>query len=329
MGLLDNKEESSSGFKFGISEPWLAAAIGLLDAGEQGKSTSSALTRGLLGYATGKHSVNSRKAAKEDRELERQIKQAQLDKLNSPSGRGMYKGADGFNYWLDNPTERVNPNIQTQPNSRKMFTDGSGRKRWKDTLEYVLPDLQMQEGGKFKDTKEMLAAKQATRSAFDKSTAIDGKVLDRYQYAVDLIGKGKSIENFTGADDTLLMKAFANMILPTESVMGDDLAVIAQQEGLPSLWHQYAAQFKGNGQLGVDARRSIYTTMAAMANTAIGKYRDQERRFQFDIDQGGFNPESIFRQSLPSIYEPPILPTKQPEAGSPEAAKKISDEWGY
>lgn len=30
------------------------------------------------------------------------------------AGRKMYKGADGFNYWQDNPTERVNPGIVAQ-----------------------------------------------------------------------------------------------------------------------------------------------------------------------------------------------------------------------
>lgn len=30
---------------------------------------------------------------------------------NSNNRREMYKGADGYNYWVDNPTERVNPNI--------------------------------------------------------------------------------------------------------------------------------------------------------------------------------------------------------------------------
>lgn len=29
--------------------------------------------------------------------------------------RKMYKGADGYNYWQDNPTERVNPNVEKPP----------------------------------------------------------------------------------------------------------------------------------------------------------------------------------------------------------------------
>lgn len=271
-GLLNNPASMSM----------LLGGLGLLTAKKRSQADKwkEFAAQGLLSNAQ-----TLQKQRREDDLLARDqpLKDAQLEWYKAktqgllnpePKQQRIIKGADGFNYFED------------------------GRR--------VLPDVVSNQGalGNFKDTKEMLSSKQATRSAFDKATQITNKVLDRYQYAANLTKGKSSLDDFTGADDTVLMKAFANMVLPTESVMGDDLNVIARQEGLPSLWHQYAAQIEGEGQLGVDARRNIYATMANMVETARNSYDEEKRRFSFDVEQGGFDPASIFRQSYPELYKP-------------------------
>lgn len=176
----------------------------------------------------------------------------------------------------------------------------------------------------FKDLNENLKAMQATRKAADTSMAPSNESLRKYAQATDMVRKKNGFDKLSGADDTVLMKGFASMILPGEAVMSDDINIIAQQDGVPGWFKSYAAQLKGSGQLSAEQRADIYQTMTTLAERANAENQQYRKQFAIDKKLGDFPEGSIFREEIG--FNPFVPPKTDPTQKTPTATKIIGDK---
>jgi hypothetical protein len=151
--------------------------------------------------------------------------------------------------------------------------------------------------GGFDNRKDFITAMQQTRKLATEQLKKSRTSLDKFGQATDIVKQRGGFDKMNGADDTILMKAFASMILPGEAVMSDDIRIIAQQEGLPGWFKSYAAQLEG-GQLKGDQRRTIYKSMNNLAERAYKENIGIRQKFGSDIEYGGFKENDIFDPQL-------------------------------
>jgi len=253
---------------------------------------------GLLNQAYGK---KKRERDQPMNDLNMQYKQAQIDALGQPKKRDM-KEVDGQWRYID---------------------DGS----------LVFPDAPTTPMTPFDNVKDELSAKQGTRSKLDSANKITNKVRNTFSRATDVINERGNLNNLTGADDTLMMKSLANMILPSESVMGDDLQTIQNQSGLPAYFTNFAAKLSGGGTLAPQERATIYQTMKSLHNTAVRDYEKEKVRFWPDIQSGGWGQDEFFQEhavpyDIPQglLNMPTPKPITKPKA-DPIKANSILDKW--
>lgn len=119
--------------------------------------------------------------------------------------REMYKGADGYNYWLDSPTERVNPNIQSTPKTTKP-----------SKITMNLPDGGQQdfligEDGSLKPfgvPKANNSLDKEKRQAWETITRVEDS-LNRYRNDLETIGT----EIWPGKDKLQLQGSYRDLLL--------------------------------------------------------------------------------------------------------------------
>ena len=166
--------------------------------------------------------------------------------------------------------------------------------------------------GMFDNYKDYLTTQSDMNKRAASQLASSRKSMGKFEAATSLVNKRKGFKNFTGADDTVLMKNFASMILPTESVMGDDIGIIATQEGIPAEARSIMIRLSGGGQMDEEERQKIYNTMVTLGKQSAGENASIRSTFNADIKQAGFNKDSVFRKpysfnpyvSLPDGFVP-------------------------
>jgi hypothetical protein len=299
------------------SIPLLQAARGLYASSAKGERTGAGIAGGLLGYQQGKSSqANSAKAA-EQAKFDREYRQAQMAKIQAetdrfnnplPKDRKIVKGADDFQYYADTG-KRVLPNI-------------------------VTPESSALDTGPFKDTKDQLGAFKSIRGEFDKTNASNKKRRDTFGTITDLVKVRGGWEGLQGADDTLLAKSFANMVLPNESVMGDDMDTINAQGGFKGLSRNVVAKLLNGDTLDPTERSLMYETMKSMHNSAVREYEENKVRAYPDVKRSGMGYGEIFQDhTVP--YDSPmqdttnllIDPNSSDSTYDPEGAAKILRGW--
>jgi len=167
--------------------------------------------------------------------------------------------------------------------------------------------------GQFKDMNEYLKARRELRKEWTPQLAPSRESIRKYNQATDIVTKRKGFAKMTGADDTVMIKAFASMILPGEAVMEGDIATIVNQSGLPGTLQSYLQAFKGEGQLGLVQRQEIYDAMTGLAQRAYGENIDIRAQMQPDIEIGGIEQKGLFRSPLK--YKPYSLKAPAPPTG--------------
>lgn len=160
--------------------------------------------------------------------------------------------------------------------------------------------------GGFKDLNEFLKAKDNIRNRANTQLAPHRESLRKYNQATNIINQRGGFDKLGGADDTLLIKAFASMMLPGEAVMEGDIGAIINQDGIPGWLKSFVQKVQGEGQLAPPERAKIYRTMTDLAEQANKEYGDVRGLFDVDIQQGGFNPKAIFTPRIP--YNPYAIP---------------------
>lgn len=188
--------------------------------------------------------------------------------------------------------------------------------------------------GQFKDMNEYLKALQTTRKDAGTQLSPSRESLRKFGQATELVSKRGGFANMNGADDTVLMKAFASMILPGEAVMSDDIRIIADQGGLPDWFKGFAAQLTGGGTLSPDQRSMIYNTMQPLGQIAFDENSQIRGQYQTDIDFGQFPINAVFKEQIkfnPYTGQPmqPTPAAKTPqktESKLPPGARKLSPE---
>ncbi len=148
--------------------------------------------------------------------------------------------------------------------------------------------------GNFENRRDHLDASRNLRNNVDQYIKPSKIRLAKYNSVTKLANNREGFENFKGADDTVLFKAFASMILPGEAVMEGDIQAIVNQAGLPGRVQSYIQVFKGEGTLDPKERKFIYRTMTDLASSAAEENQSVRNQFENDVDVGGFDPQSIF-----------------------------------
>ncbi len=207
--------------------------------------------------------------------------------------------------------------------SSKIQELGDGRKYWVQEGQepkLVAPNLQLPDVGSqgvFKTPQDYLKAQQTTRKEANTALAPIRESIRKFGQATDMVEKRGGFASMSGADDTVLIKGFASMILPGEAVMSDDITTIVNQSGLPGAVESYLAAFRGQGQLGEEQRKAIYDTMTTLYSRAKTEHTGVKAMFQPDIDYGGFPESAIYRDfQYPTAYAPPgTTPAVKPVTG--------------
>jgi len=298
-----------------INLPLLKAAAAMMESGDRGQSTATGISRGLLGYAGEQDAQKQRATAKEQADFDRKFRMSQQAKIdaetkrfNNPTvkDRRITKGADGFNYFDDGT--RAFPNVDVQGGPL-------------DT-------------GPFENIKDQLGAFKSIRGEFDKTNASNKKRRDTFGTVTDLVRLRGGWDKLQGADDTLLAKSFANMVLPNESVMGDDMELINQQGGFAGLSKNMVAKLVNGDTLDPTERAIMYETMKSIHNSAVKGYEENKVRAYPDVKRSGMGYGEIFQDhAIP--YDAPIPanlvidPNSSDSTFDPNAVNASKSEWGY
>lgn len=315
---------------FNLTPQSLGLLMGGLNMMAASRGGNPDLTKGGLGYALqqgmqgGLQGVQLGKQFQQDEQKQKMIDDM-LMKLNLDPTAQQSTG-------VPKPGVQQSALAKLTPEQKEMAKMAIMSGDWKSVAELMKTDTAI---GGFKDMDTYLKALQSTRKGASTALAPSNESLRKYAQVTDMVSTKKGFDNLSGADDTVLMKGFASMILPGEAVMSDDINIIAQQDGIPGWFKAYAAQIKGSGQLAPNQRAQIYQTMTTLAERA--SMENQQLRSQFDIDQklGNFPEGSIFTKPIgfnpytppkPSITPQGVNPNLQAEINKLEAEIKKLEE---
>lgn len=154
-----------------------------------------------------------------------------------PDPRQMYKAADGYNYWADSPTERVNPNVQTP---RKLPTSVQEYQYGQENPDYREAQLALKKAGA---TKVNFNEGQANSAGFADRMANSERIIQNYEQAgtnaLDNISAALPGGNYAVSDEFRLLEQakrdFVNALLRKESgaVIGKDEFESADRQYFP------------------------------------------------------------------------------------------------
>lgn len=190
-----------------------------------------------------------------------------------PDPRQMYKAADGYNYWADNPTERVNPNVQTP---RKLPTSVQEYQYGQENPDYRENQLALKKAGA---TKVNFNEGQANSAGFADRMANSEQIIQKYEQAgTDIIDRGVSSvpvfgNRFASPELQMLDQAkrdFVNALLRKESG-----AVIGKDE-FENADRQYFPQPGDSPEVIEQKRRNRQIAIQAIQRSAGPNYEPQQ-----------------------------------------------------
>lgn len=288
--------------EFGMSQdmpvPLAVPGVGMTDV--QGMSVDFKPGEGLLGVLDKQYHLPAK---------------TYVDMMGIPGQEKM--GSQGLMNIFDQMNKKYEP-----------YTMSEGQSRFVGS-ELIATAPKNYQAGKFDNYKDYLAAQADLREKANKALAASRESLRKHAQVTERLKQKGGFDNLTGADDTLLVKAYASMLLPGEAVMSDDVRVIAEQSGLPATLRSMAMKVAGKGSLSVDERQRIYESMTTLADMANNENQEIRNLYGNDIRDSGFKEGSIFR---PSLYAKPYVSPALPGVPSkssvppppPPGAKKVN-----
>lgn len=310
MGLLDK-----------LSDPYMLmqimGGVGLLGSKRQSQADKyrDYMTQGLLGYAKDQ----------KEKDKEEKRKAAVQAYFNSGDAKSLFEvpGLESTAATLMTQSAKNRP-TSTRKDGVLIYTDTGEPVPGQDNME-----------SPFKTEKDAMDMQMKIQKSFNDQTKPDQKRVGSFDSATQVIRSRGGFENLTGADDTLLMKAFANMLLPNEAVMSDDLNIIAQQSGIPGEIKNLIKRVGGGGQLESSERARIYKTMEDMFYTSMRKMESEKAGLFPMVQQGRFNYNSVFPNTgYPIAADIPQGLLKRPPSQTgnavepnPEVADSILDKY--
>lgn len=148
----------------------------------------------------------------------------------------------------------------------------------------------------YKSRKEMEDAQLKVRGEFDKRMKEQGltKTKDSFNRASNLVYERGGLKRLTGPDDVAMIKAYANMLLPGEAVMSDDVNILEDASGIPEAAKAFLARLSGDGTLSDTARRELYAAMTSVHNGAIQTEGKLRGKWLGQIGDVGLNAQDVF-----------------------------------
>lgn len=108
----------------------------------------------------------------------------------------------------------------------------------------------------------------------------------------------KGVNNMTVADDEVMIKTLAKMILPKEAVMSMDAVELSKNEGLPSAMRAALAKIGVRTELQAEERRTLYSTILQMGGQQAQEYQDVRGQYQQMAQRDQVNPFDVMGQQM-------------------------------